>query len=153
MLSTTAQHALRALVVLARKAEGESILGRDLAEASDVPANYLSKLLLDLNKAGLVAAVRGTGGGYRLRRGPESISLMEVVRIFDPPRARPGCLLGGGRECRDDAPCPAHAAWRETRAQFLAFLEGTTLADISMEPPGEGGGMEGSPIVGWRGEK
>ena len=109
--------------------------------------------MLDLKKAGVVAAVRGTGGGYRLRRPPEAISLMDVVRIFDPPRAHPGCLLGGGRECRDDAPCPAHAGWRGVRAEFLRFLESTTLADISVQPSCAVGGMEASPMARRRSAK
>lgn len=107
------------------------MLGRDLSAAAGVPANYLSKILLELKRAGIVAAVRGTGGGYCLRRRPESIRLVEVVRLFDPTRAAPGCLLGGGRECSDHAPCPAHASWREVRRTFVDFLERTTLDEIS----------------------
>lgn len=133
MLSTTAQHALRALVVLARCPQGDSILGRELAEKSEVPSNYLAKLLTELKKVGLVDAVRGTGGGYRLRRSAADITLMDVLLIFDPQRARPGCLMGGGRACRDDAPCPAHAHWRQVRADFQEFLEATSLEDISGE--------------------
>jgi DNA-binding IscR family transcriptional regulator len=50
MLSTTTQYALRALVALTRLDEGTAVLGRDLSDLSDVPANYLSKILLDLKR-------------------------------------------------------------------------------------------------------
>lgn len=133
MLSATAVHALRALTVLARQ-EGRAMLGRDLSAASGVPANFLSKILLELKRVGIVDAVRGTGGGYRLRKPPESIHLVEVVRLFDPARANPECLLGGGRECSDQEPCPAHHAWREVRRTFIDFLDGTTLDEISFRP-------------------
>ena len=54
------------MLSLAQEGPDKATLGRDLAIRSGVPANYLSKILLELKKAGLVQAVRGTGGGYRL---------------------------------------------------------------------------------------
>ena len=53
MLTITSQYALRALTHLARQA-GEPVLGRDLAQSGEVPANYLSKVMLTLRNAGLV---------------------------------------------------------------------------------------------------
>lgn len=131
MLSTTSEHALRALAHLAGMPEGTVILGRDLAERADIPANYLSKILWALGNAGIIDATRGSGGGYRLRKRPDEIRLAEVVELFDKPRARPSCFLGGKRECSDNEPCSAHQAWREVRAAYIHFLESTTIADIS----------------------
>ena len=102
MLSTTAEYALRALLVLAKEDEGQAVLGRDLSKRSGVPANYLSKILLDVKKTGLVQAVRGTGGGYRLGRPATEIRLIDIVEPIDGTRARPGCLLAGEAACSDD---------------------------------------------------
>jgi Rrf2 family iron-sulfur cluster assembly transcriptional regulator len=140
VLSTTAEYALRALISLAREPE-KATLGRDLAASSGVPANYLSKILLDLKKAGFVQAVRGTGGGYRLGRPPEEVRLMDVVEFVDGAAARPGCLLAGSNACSDDDPCLVHDRWGEVRDRYVAFLESTTLADIS-ERPNRGPRME-----------
>jgi len=131
MLSVTTQHALRALVALARQPEGSAVLGRDLSEMTGVPANYLSKILLDLKRIDAVAAVRGTGGGYRLGRPPEAIRLVDVVRLFEPGRATSTCLLGGGALCSESSPCTAHHRWREVRDTYLSFLEETSLAEIA----------------------
>jgi Rrf2 family protein len=133
MLSTTAEYALRALISLAREPD-RATLGRDLAASSGVPANYLSKILLDLKKAGFVQAVRGTGGGYRLGRAPEQVRLMDVVESIDGRAARPGCFLAGTDACSDDDPCLAHDRWAAVRDRYVAFLESTTLADISEHP-------------------
>jgi len=130
MISTTTQYALRALAKLADLDEGKAMLGRDLAEEAHIPANYLSKVLLALRKAGLVAAARGSGGGYRLERPPEQIRLIEVVEVLDAPRAKPPCLLGED-ECSDETACSAHKAWKAVRAAYIEFLESVTLADIS----------------------
>ncbi len=132
MFSTTCEYALRALVRLARIPEGTAVLGRDLAQHAEIPANYLSKILLSLRNAGILTTARGTGGGYRLRKSPDEIRLIHIVELFDGARARPACLLGG-KECSDEFPCSAHHAWRDVRASYVNFLESTTLASISQE--------------------
>jgi Rrf2 family protein len=132
MFSTTCEYALRALVGLARIPDGEAVLGRDLAQSAEIPANYLSKILLTLRNAGILTTARGTGGGYRLRRSPETIRLVDVVQLFDGARAKPACLLGG-KECSDQDPCPAHASWRDIRDAYVEFLESTTLASIAQD--------------------
>ncbi len=131
MLTTTSEHALRALTHLARLPEGASMLGRELAEQAGIPANYLSKILWTLGNAGLIAATRGNGGGYRLKRDAAGIHLYEIVELFDRDRAELACLLGGGKECDSARPCTAHEAWRDVRSAYLDFLHKTTLADIS----------------------
>jgi Rrf2 family iron-sulfur cluster assembly transcriptional regulator len=133
VLSTTAEYALRALLALANEPD-KATLGRDLAASSGVPANYLSKILLELKKGGFVQAVRGTGGGYRLGRPPEEVRLMDVVEFVDGAAARPGCFLAGSDACSDDDPCLAHDRWGAVRDQYVAFLESTTLADVSEHP-------------------
>jgi Rrf2 family cysteine metabolism transcriptional repressor len=130
MFSTTCEYALRALVRLAQMPNGDAILGRDLARQAEIPANYLSKILLALRNAGVLATARGTGGGYRLRKPPETIRLIDVVGLFDGARAKPACLLGG-KECSDEDACLAHASWREIREAYVQFLESTTLASIA----------------------
>jgi Rrf2 family protein len=130
--SNTAEHALRALGYLAERSEEDrAILGRDLAELAKIPANYLSKILLTLNKAGIVEATRGLGGGYRLRRPAAEVSLSEVLELFDPPTDDRACFLGGGRLCSPENPCPAHDKWRRVRESYLDFTRSTTLADIA----------------------
>src|SRR5450756_2380921 len=101
MLSTTAEHALRAVSQIASLEEGESILGRDLARVAGIPANYLSKLLLVLGNAGIIDATRGSGGGYRMRRKPADVHLSEIVDLFDRQRPECRCFLGGARECQE----------------------------------------------------
>ena len=54
MLTTTSEHALRALTHLARLPEGSSMLGREIAEQAAIPANYLSKILWTLGNAGII---------------------------------------------------------------------------------------------------
>ncbi len=130
MFTATSEYALRALVQLARQPQGESVLGKDLAERGRIPANYLSKILWALRNAGYLEATRGQGGGYRLARAPAQITLIEIVRLFEGITAEPGCLLGEHHECSDKTPCSAHRSWKMVKEAYLDFIRTTTLADI-----------------------
>ena len=121
MLSTTSEHALRALTQLAGLPDGASMLGREIAERTGIPANYLSKILWTLGHAGIIGATRGNGGGYRLKRTAAEIRLFEVVELFEGERVKSD---------PDDA-CAAQEAWRVARTAYLEYLRSTTLADIS----------------------
>jgi Rrf2 family iron-sulfur cluster assembly transcriptional regulator len=135
MLSTTAQHALRAMAALASSPD-KALLGREISELADIPPNYLAKILLDLNRANLVTAVRGTGGGYRLQRPADEITLIEIIDIFDQMRARPSCMLWGTeRICSDETACTAHAEWKGVRDTYLTFFRDTTLDDLALDQP------------------
>lgn len=133
MISVTAQHAIRALAALASQEPGRPVLGRDLSQLSGVPQNYLSKILIELGRAGLVSAARGAGGGYRLKQPAERIALSSVVHLFDPPQVHTGCLLGHDRECSDEDSCAAHDRWLEVLETFAAFLENTRLSDVATD--------------------
>lgn len=130
MVSTTTEHALRALVEMASLPEGNTIRGKQLAQAAGIPSNYLSKILWTLGVAGLIDATRGSGGGYRLRRQAASIRLFEVVELFDRQRWKRRCFLSSGRDCDESHHCPAHETWRRVREVYTEFLESTTIADF-----------------------
>src|SRR5437762_10962957 len=134
MLSITSQCALRALAHLARQTDG-AVLGRDLAESVEIPANYLSKVLLTLRNAGLVDTTRGSGGGYRLRRPANEIHLIDVVELFEEiSRTKPSCFLGRTRECSATEPCTAHSTWIGIQAAYLKFLVSPPLSAITVSP-------------------
>jgi Rrf2 family protein len=134
MLSTTSQYAIRALCQLARQS-GDAVLGRDLARSVEIPANYLSKVLLTLRNAGLVETARGTAGGYRLRKPACEIYLIDVVELFERISAtKPSCFLGHTRVCSATTPCTAHSRWQGVLGAYLGFLKSTSLSGISGEP-------------------
>jgi len=134
MLSITSQYALRALSHLARQS-GEAVLGRDLAQSVEIPANYLSKVLLTLRNAGLVDTTRGSGGGYRLRKSAHDIHLMDVVELFEEvSHTKPTCFLGRTRACSETRPCTAHSTWKGLQAAYFEFLISTPLSAIAGNP-------------------
>ncbi len=154
MFSTTSAYALRALAHLAQVPGGIYVLGRDLSVAANIPANYLSKILLALRNAGLIATVRGSGGGYRLSKPPSEIRLIDVVKLFEKNPVASPCVLDGGTLCSDRNPCTAHNRWCPVRNAYVDFVESTSLAEISRQPEGTAAvcyGQGAAPRVQQRG--
>ena len=129
MLSQTAEYALRTLLFLGEHRDRTLVRVGELAEALDIPQNYLSKTLHQLARAGVLASSRGKLGGFRLARSADQISLAEVIAPFDGPTAARTCLLGRA-VCSDQSPCAAHARWKGVSAQVADFFRETTVADL-----------------------
>ncbi|MFV1963904.1 MAG: Rrf2 family transcriptional regulator [Pirellulaceae bacterium] len=139
LFSVTTEHALRAMVHLARTPAGEPVLGRDLADQTSIPGNYLSKMLVTLRNAGLVQTTRGQHGGYRIAKAPSEIRLIDIADLFEGSGCAPGCLLGENHECCDELACPAHTRWKQVVDVYAEFLRTTTIADIrGGQDPGGG---------------
>lgn len=135
MVTRTSEHAIRALLFLAQRPEGETVPAERIAQALGAPANYLSKTLSALARQGLVGSTRGPAGGFRLRVPAGQVTLAEVVETFDDVRPRRMCLLGD-RPCDGLHPCRAHEAWSRVCAAMHAPLGATTLADLLLPPDG-----------------
>src|SRR5688500_18425259 len=85
MISQTAEYALRAIVFLARRPGGAHNV-EEIAGATKSPADYLSKILRQLARAGFVRGQRGLNGGFSLARPAHEISVLDVVHAVDPSR-------------------------------------------------------------------
>lgn len=137
MLSQTGEYALRAALYLARHEEEAPIRVDDVAGALGVPRNYLSKILHEMGKHGLLRSTRGPKGGFRLAEPAERISLARVVERFDPEflSEEGRCILGRMR-CSDRDPCAAHHRWKGVAVSIRSFFRETSLAELA-EPAGE----------------
>jgi len=93
MLSQTTEYALRAMVSLAT-GDRQSQTAQEIASASRVPLDYLSKVLNSLARHGLVSGQRGRGGGFVATRSASQITVLEVVSAVDPLRRIRTCPLG-----------------------------------------------------------
>ena len=131
MLSQTVEYALRAMVYLAGFSE-EPQPTEQIAEKTKVPAAYLSKVLQNLTRKGLVRSHRGVRGGFSLAQSPEEITVLDVVNAVEPIQRIRTCPL----ELKSHGVrlCPLH--FRMDRAMALveeAFRQ-STLAEILAEP-------------------
>lgn len=133
MLSAASQYALKALAYIAVHGDGP-VYSQEIAEATGIPGNYLSKVLHSLVKRGLIRSVRGRGGGFWLSAPADQITLYDVVSVFEDVGFPKDCLLGQ-HFCSDDAPCAAHAAWKPISDQIVHFFKTRTLMDLVRKDP------------------
>jgi Rrf2 family iron-sulfur cluster assembly transcriptional regulator len=99
-----------------------------LAAETGTSGPALEQAINLLRLAGLVEASRE--GGVRLARAASQISMLEVVRAIDGAGLWARCILGLA-ECSDEAPCPAHEAWKKTRGLLEHSLESQSMADLA----------------------
>ncbi len=134
MISKTALQAIRALTLLAELPEGVYEGAAVIAEKIGARANYLGKLLQSLTHEGLVVSQKGLGGGFRLAKAPDRITLFDVVDPIEQVSRWEGCFMGRPR-CSGEHPCAIHHRWLEVREAYLQLLRETTIADLLAEDP------------------
>jgi Rrf2 family protein len=133
VISKTGEYALRAVVYIVTEGRGASVRANEIAEALGVPANYLSKTLHQLARAGILSSERGPRGGFRLATSPEALSLADVLEPLDPTWLECGCLLGLPR-CSEENSCQLHERWKRVREPVCRFFRETTLAEVLKAP-------------------
>src|SRR5215470_20149116 len=87
-VSAKADYALRALIEMAARADGDAarpVSAEELGRLQDIPHNFLQAILADLRKAGIVHAQRGQAGGWRLAKAAQDVSVADVIRAVDGP--------------------------------------------------------------------
>src|SRR6516225_1610098 len=129
MLSKTGLHTVRAVVALAKLPDGDYAGAARIAHDIGAPQNYLGKLLKTLAEEGLVESQKGLGGGFRLARAAEDISLFDIVEPIEHISRWSGCILGRS-ECSEVNPCAIHNRWKAVRDTYLRMLQRTTIAEL-----------------------
>lgn len=129
MLSSTAEYAVKAVLHLAAHADARPVRVGEVADALGIPRNYLSKILHELARAGVLTSSRGKHGGFQLAVPPEELSLLTVVSQFDQISESRSCLLGKA-QCSDRHACAVHWRWKALSEQIAAFFSETTVADL-----------------------
>lgn len=130
LLTRSGEYALRALIFIADHEEHRPLTTAEIAEAIGAPRNYLSKLLHQLARAGVLRSERGPRGGFSLNAAPEGLSLADVLAPIESERLDQTCLLGHD-PCSETDPCPIHDDWKLLRERIAHFLHGTTLAGLA----------------------
>jgi Rrf2 family protein len=129
-MSAKAEYAVKAMVQLASVGEGLLVKTDDLAQAQDIPPQFLVDILSDLRTDRLVRSHRGRDGGYELGRPAAQISVADVLRCIDGPLASVRDIALG--DLQYAGPTTALTdVWRALRASMRAVLEETSLADVA----------------------
>ncbi|MBU0976386.1 MAG: Rrf2 family transcriptional regulator [Patescibacteria group bacterium] len=133
-LTNRCQYALLAMLTLTRAYKSDNnkfYTTKKVAQANDIPQEFLEKIVALLSNAGLVESQKGASGGLRLIKDPARISIAEIVREIDGPLAPISCVSKYKYES-----CPLEKSksltylFKRIRNIQYKILSKTTLADL-----------------------
>jgi Rrf2 family iron-sulfur cluster assembly transcriptional regulator len=128
-LTTKGRYAVTAMLDLAiHHQEQGSITLANISQRQYISLSYLEQLFARLRKGGLVSSTRGPGGGYRLSRPAEQISIAEIIMAVDENMDTTRCQ--GRQNCKETGECLSHQLWADLSERIKVFLAGITLAQV-----------------------
>ena len=131
-VSTKSTYAIRALTDLARQSVERPVRVSTIAERQGIPLPFLEQIFSKLRKAGLIEAVRGPQGGYKLSRTPDAITLAEIISVLEGPLEPVLCSMPENRspQCHDVEGCVSRTLCNELDGALFGILEKNTLGSL-----------------------
>ncbi len=127
-LTTKGRFAVTAMMDLALRGEDGPVALAGVAERQSISLSYLEQLFGKLRRYKLVDSVRGPGGGYRIARPLERVTVADIIRAVDEHLDATQC--GGQENCQDEHRCMTHDLWSTLNAKMFEYLASVTLADL-----------------------
>lgn len=134
MISTKGRYALRFLVDIAEHQGDGFVPLKDVAIRQEISEKYLEIVVKELVRAGLLAAMRGKGGGYRLNRSPEEYSVKSVLELMEGPLVPVACLGPGQNACPRRNSCRTLPLWQGLDQVISDYLAQFTLSSLCGKP-------------------
>ena len=129
LISTKGRYALRVMLELAQGEPGECMPLPVIAQRQGISEKYLESILSVLSKAGMLSALRGKGGGYKLAKAPEDYSVYDILCLTEGTLAPVACLEAG-QNCENSAACSTYPLWQGLDETVHNYLAGFTLVDV-----------------------
>ena len=130
IVSTKGRYALRVMVGLALRHSGEYVPLKEIAEEEGISQKYLEAIMATLSKAGMVDAIHGKGGGYRLNRTAKEYTVGSILKLTEGSLAPVSCTSQGAAACSRSTCCHALPMWEKLEKMIDEFFEGITLEDL-----------------------
>ena len=131
-LSTKGRYAVTAMMNLALNNRRGPMTLAEISACQGISLSYLEQLFAKLRVAGLVEGVRGPGGGYRLGKPTNIISIAEIMQAVDESIDSTQCQ--GTEDCNGGDRCLTHQLWEDLSCRLYEFLSEMTLADFVKQP-------------------
>lgn len=131
-LSTKGRYAVTAMMDLAIHDRFGPVTLAEISRCQGISLSYLEQLFARLRRHGLVEGVRGPGGGYRLARSADRITVADIISAVD--EKLDGTRCGDRQNCQEGRRCLTHELWSDLSQQIFTFLESITLAQFVERP-------------------
>ena len=132
-VSTRGRYAIRVMLDLAEHDQSEYIPLTDIAKRQEISEKYLEAIVALLVKAGLLTALRGKRGGYKLTRTPDQYSLKDILEITEGAFAPVSCLEGEVNTCERASDCKTLKVWTDFQKLVNDYFAGITLESLMGE--------------------
>jgi len=129
-LSNSSQYAIRILAYMADQKNSKLMNATELAEALYIPYKFLTKIMTELVKVGLVVSIRGREGGYQFEKKTSEIMVSDILDIFNDSIKDEQCVLGIGF-CNGLCKCALHDQWMEPKHLLQKMFRESSLEDIA----------------------
>lgn len=129
-LTRAADYGVRVMIALAGVSRSRRFSLGELAQATRSPESFLSKVLQELTRAGLITSRRGQAGGFEISDLGLQASMRAVIEAIDGPIILNVCL-SDGQPCARAAWCPSHPVWARAQAAMLNVLESAKIIDLA----------------------
>lgn len=127
-LTSKGRYAVTAMLDVALHSQKGPVPLADISERQGISLSYLEQLFSRLRKNGLVASVRGPGGGYLLGKEMSDIAVGAVISAVDESVDATRCH--GKEGCQGGGRCLTHSLWSDLSDRISGFLNGITLAEL-----------------------
>lgn len=135
-LSSLADYAVVMMTAAARRHGAPDRVNATLmAEEVGVPLPTVQKLVSKLSAARLIESTRGSGGGFRLARAPEHISVADIVEAIEGPIALTACVDGARHDCAVEGACRVKPHWGVVNQAVRGALGSVSLARLTEPLP------------------
>jgi Rrf2 family iron-sulfur cluster assembly transcriptional regulator len=134
MLSNSCRYGIRATIYLAGKDPKEGNIGiKQISKDLKLPTPFLAKILQQLAKNKILSSTKGPNGGFMLLKKPESITLLDIVKIIDGEDIFKNCIIHAGT-CRGvkskGKSCPVHDDYNQIRIELGNLFRSKTIAEL-----------------------
>jgi Rrf2 family iron-sulfur cluster assembly transcriptional regulator len=130
-LTTKGRFAVTAMLDLALRQKQAPVTLAGIGVRQSISLSYLEQLFGKLRRHALVESVRGPGGGYRLARAAEKVSVADIILAVDEPLDATQCA--GMENCQEDRRCMTHNLWTTLNEKLYDYLNSVTLQDLVAE--------------------
>lgn len=134
MLSNSCRYGIRAVVYLASRYPEKNNIGiKEISGDLNLPAPFLAKIMQQLARHKILTSVKGPNGGFSLLKKPESITMLDIVKIIDGEALFKNCLIHDG-SCteakKSRKTCTVHDDYSKIRADFDKLFRGKTIEEL-----------------------
>jgi len=133
-VSTKGRYAIRVLIDMAQNGESEFHPLHALAARQGISEKYLEAILGALVKTNVLEGARGKGGGYKMAKPSEELTVWEILKGIETSMGPVECVSEGRNGCDRAESCPTLSMWQDFSTLVHDYFSGITISQLAQKP-------------------